>query len=454
MIRSLIFASMVLGVLAPAVFADADLDKFLKRAEKVNEGVADAHVKLARWCFRRGLNENAYREITLALEVVPEYEKAMKEIGYARKRVDGERQWVLDEDKAPPREDHPDADPNDHIKYVKERGDVYRGIADEFVRLGEYAVKLELEAHARAVFSTALKYDPVNETALKGAGWVRDAHGDWISPEEAKEREQDREALENVPEGETVEALPEWTNGVFGNDAAGMKFGNVTVISAVGRHNEAGRYAHAACALVREILGGDEEDLRVVLAGNAAQHKAYVEARHPAIPGLAQDQWILGRSEIEVLLGDDDLGMEHVVYAATVYEVRRRCGEVRHPWFEIGMATNMTARLMGSVKTAQFFGEPAGPTEPGRWKRTLKMLVGEDTQPAVAELTVERDPDENEVILAHFFTRYLTRKRTAALGAFCRAYKADGDVEAAFRSAFDEDSSALEKQFLAWFAMS
>ena len=32
------------------------IQKFNERAEKTNEGVADAHVSLARWCLKVGLN--------------------------------------------------------------------------------------------------------------------------------------------------------------------------------------------------------------------------------------------------------------------------------------------------------------------------------------------------------------------------------------------------------------
>ncbi|MCB9932453.1 MAG: hypothetical protein H6841_03435 [Planctomycetes bacterium] len=443
---------LLLALAAPLAAEDAEA-KFAEHAQKTAAAVADAHVSLARWCFKHGLNVAGREQCERARTLVPGHEKAMKELGYTQKKVEGEKTWVLDERKAPPAADGEVA-PRDRDDMVKERDKIYREAAVEYVKLANFAKKLELAAHARAAFEQAVKYDPLNEEALTGAGWQKDELGDWISPREAAEREQTADALEAAPEAVALETLPEWTSSVFKSSAPlGMAFGDLTVIASGSRHAEAGKYAYAASYLAAALLGGKVEVLRVVLAADETEHKNYCETRHPGMPGLSADRWVVGNKEVEALLDakDDKLGMERVVYTVAIFELRRRVGETTHPWFEVSFAGNLTRRLLGRVATSEFSGDASGPSESGRWKRTLRMLRGEGRAPALDKLVVARDPDETQVILAHFFTRYLCEQRAKALPDFCAALKSSDNFEQAFKSAFGQDSSELEQLFGEWF---
>ncbi|MCB9893860.1 MAG: hypothetical protein H6839_05405 [Planctomycetes bacterium] len=446
---------ILLAFSCATVFAeDADSDKFMERAAKTNEAVADAHVNLARWCLKHGMNVAGREQIDQALALVPEYEKAMKELGYKEKKVDGKPAWVLDEKRAPPAADAEGVRAEDREAYSEERDKLLREAAVEYVKLGRYGDKLELKTLARVAYDTAVKYDALNEDALKGAGWVKDDFDEWISPREAREREQTADALTGVPSPESMDELPGWTAEVFKSAAPiGVKFGPVTVIGSGSLQQQAGKYAHAASSLTAALLGGGVEDIRVVLAADATEHKAYCETRQPGIPGIVESRWILGDKEVEVLLDakDEKLGLERVVYAVAVFEVRRRCGETTHPWFEIGFASNLTRRLTGRVDAIDFTGDASGPTESGRWKRTFRMLLADRQQPKLSRLVVVRDPDEKQAMLAHFFVRYLCTERAPALPDFCAAFKSADDIETALKSAFEQDSAQLDKLFIDWF---
>ena len=194
------------------------------------------------------------------------------------------------------------------------------------------------------------------------------------------------------------------------------------------------------------------DSLRGVIAANEAEHKDYCTTRHPGVPGMMLNKWVVGDKEVEVQLDAEDpkLGLERIVYAVTIFEIRRRAGESRHLWFEIGFASNMTRRLLGRVTTAQFSGEASGPAEAGRWKRTLHQLVAEDRAPSLSSAIVSRDPDEHEVMLIHFFVRYLMQERAGALPTFCAAWKAEDDVESAIKQGWEVDSAQLEESFMEW----
>ncbi|MCA8918248.1 MAG: hypothetical protein KDB32_04155 [Planctomycetes bacterium] len=429
------------------------IQKFNERAEKTNEGVADAHVSLARWCLKVGLNAGAHDQLARALKLVPEHKKAMKELGYRQKKVDGVEQWVRDEKRAPPETDAEGIEPKTREEFTEARDKLHREAAEEYVKLGEYAQKLELPARARAAFELAVKYDPLNEEALAGAGWVKDELDEWISPREAAEREQTAKALSSTPLSETMEELPDWTSRAFpGGTVGGQKFGKLEVITTVSA-GDFGKYAWATAQLCSEILGGNIQDLRVVVANGRKEHEGYCTTRHPGIPGLKDDYWVLGDKEVEVVTDaeDDNIGFERIVYSVAIFEIRRRCGDTTHPWFEVGFASNLTRRLLGRVTTAEFSGEAEGPSESGRWKRTLRQLVYDESAPKLERLIVDRDPDEHEVIFAHFFIRYLCIERAAAVPAFCAAMKSSDDDEEAFKSAFEQDAEELNALFVDWF---
>jgi hypothetical protein len=445
--------ALLLLLLAAPLLADEEA-KFLERAGKTAGAVADSHVDLARWCFKQGLNVAGHEQLELALALVPEHEKAMKELGYRQKTVEGVETWVLDDKAAPPRTDG-EVTATARATLAKERDELYAEAAIEYVKLARQAEKAGLTAHAKVSYEQAVKYDAANEDALIGAGWVKDEIDEWISPNERREREENAAALGDAPVAEPLDELPDWTARAFKQSAAlGMKAGPITVIGSGANLAEAAKFAHATASLSAILLGGQVSSLRVVLAADAKEHASYCETRHPGIPGLVDARWVIGDKEVEALLDakDDKVGLERVVYAVAIFEVRRRCGETTHPWFEVGFASNLTRRLLGRVTTAEFSGIAAGPSESGRWKRTLRNLTNDGTAPELGKLVVTRDPDENQVILAHFFMRYLCAERRAVLADFCAAFKSAETVEDALKTAFDQDSAGLEKLFLDWFA--
>lgn len=444
---------IALVLAAPLMAQDDNEARFLEKSAKTKEAVADAHAKLGGWCAKRKLFVAARELLNHALELVPGHEKAMEGLGYRKKRVDGEEKWVLDERHVLPEVDGEQA-PNQKENFAKEYPKLKREAAEEYVKLAEYATRLELPAYARVAYETAVSYDPLNEKALAGAGWVQDELGEWISPREARERDETGEALTGTPEPQTLDTLPDWTKNAFkAAPAIGTSYGKITIISSSADSREFGRFAWAASKLTAGVLGGDVDELRVVIAATEKEHKDYCATRHPGVPGMNLNKWVVAEKEVEVMLDDEDAkaGLERIVYAVTVFEVRRRAGEKRHTWFEVGFASNMTRRLLGRVTCAQFSGESSGPTEAGRWKRTLRQLVADGRAPSLPKAVVARDPDEHQAMLAHYFVRYLIQERSGALPGFCAAWKAEDDVENAFEQAYEQDSTALEVEFLAWF---
>lgn len=447
---------LILLLLLPAMplAAQDPEQKFQDKAEEINKQVADGHADLAEFCFRYGWNAAGHAEAERALAIRPEHAKAMQALGYRRRRVDGEQAWVRNERDIPADEDNPDADPRRLNQYEQRRDKARKEAAEGYVELAEFALGLDLEAHARAAWLTALRYDPDNEAARLGAGWVKDEDGNWVSPDKNAEQKATEAALD-VPDPEDVDDLPGWTGRVYGaQDVHARRVGKVTAIGAAAKPDEPARYAHAVQAIVADELGGEAGDLRIIITADRVEHEAYVRTRHPAIPGLANDDWIIGRNEVAVLAAENEAEtLERVVYAAGIYEVRRRAGETRHPWFEIGMASNLTRRLCGSVATAPFTGEPKFESSPDRWKKALKALVDEREQASLADLIVTRDLAEADVMLAHFVVRYLARRRTAALPAYVAGYRVERDADGAIRSAFGQPVNELEDEFLAWLAI-
>jgi hypothetical protein len=442
-----------------AVFVSADPQAtekaeaaFAERALKAHEAAADTHLALARWCFKQGMNVDGHAQGQRALALVPQHEKTLRELGYRKRRVDGHDTWELDPKRAPPAADAEGIKQDTRRKYRDERDKAYKAIAVEYVKLGRYADSVDLPAHARAANELAVGYDPLNETALAGAGWAKDENGDWLSPAESRERAATAEALAAAPEAAPVKTLPEWAPQVFDNKGKAVKVGSFTVIGSGDNLAEFGKYAHAAATISKGLLGGEHAETRLVVTLGKIEHEAYCTARHPGVPAFKDHKWIAAEHEAEVLNAEDErTSLERAVYAIALLEVRRRCGEAQFPWFEVAFAGNLTRRLLGRVSVVEFSGEGRGPSEPGRWKRTLQMQVAEEQQPELGKALVSRAPDEGQTILLHFFVRYLCQARAAALPAFCGAYRQEHDVEAAMKAAWDQDSTQMEAAFLEWF---
>lgn len=446
---------LVLCLVAGASHADpAQAEaKFTERATRTNSAIADALARLGSDCLKQGLNLAGVQHLRQALEHEPDNEKAMRALGHEKKKVEGEAKWVLDPKKAPPEQDAQGITPAVRAEYRKARDKLYAETAKELVGLGQFAAKQGLEAHARATFEAALRYDALNEEALKGAGWVKES-GDWVSPREVVHRQAARKALDNPPDSTELETVPAWATGLgdAANPVTGSRAGNLTILGSGSLHAEWLRYAAAARTLAAAALGGEAPEMTLFVARNRKQQQAYATLRHPGNPGLAAEAWCVEQGECAVESDEksDKITFERIVLAVAIHEVRARCGEPSHPWFEIGYATNLTRRLCESVSQAPFSGNPAGPSEAGRWKRTLLMQVAEETQPRVEKLLVARDPDESQVILAHFFTRYLVQERAGALESFCAAVKAGETMESALKAATQADLARIEQGFLGW----
>ncbi|MBE7492890.1 MAG: hypothetical protein HS108_14205 [Planctomycetes bacterium] len=443
---------LLLAGTAAGQAADAEA-KFAERAARVNAAVADALAKLGADCLKQGLNAAAATHLRQALEHDAANERARKALGHEKKKVDGQTTWVPDPKKAPPADDAKGVTPQVRAEYRKARDKLYADTAKELVGLGQYATKLGLDAHARASFGAALRYNPLHEDALRGAGWVKDGP-DWISPAEVLEREAVRKALDNPPDSRELETVPQWAQdlGDAGNPVTGQKAGNLTILGSGSDHAQWLRLAAAVRTLAARALGGEGPEMTLFVARNRAQQQAYAVKRHPGSPGLAAEQWCVAVGEIAVERDekDDKLTHERIVLAAALHEVRARCGEPSHTWFEIGYVSNLTRRLCGSVALTPFSGNPSGPTESGRWKRTLLQQVAAETQPRLDRMLAARDPDEGQAMLAHFFTRFLIYEHAACLEPFCAAVKGGSTMEEALRSATQSDVARLEDSFLGW----
>ncbi|MBX3473827.1 MAG: hypothetical protein KF754_05550 [Planctomycetes bacterium] len=427
--------------------------KFQERATKTHRAIADALARLGADCLKQGLNLAAVEHLQQALEHEPGNEKAMKSLGHEKKKVDGENRWVLDPKKAPPAEDAKGVTPAVRTEYRKARDKIYADAAKELVALGQFAARQGLEAHARVACESALAYNPLNEDALKGAGWVKDGIS-WTSPREILHSEAARKALANPPESQELDKVPEWATGLgdAANPVTGHRAGKLTVLTAGVLHSDLVKYAAAVQSLAASALGGEAPELLVFCSVNRKQQQAYATMRHPGNPGLAAELWCVAGGEVAVEADEKDfkVTMERLVLAVAMHEVRSRCGEVSQPWFELGFASNMTRRLCGSVALIPFAGKAEGPSEPGRWKRTLLQKLADETQPRLDKLVVTRDPDEHQVILAHFFTRYLVQERSACLEPFCAALKAGETMEDALKSASQTTLARLEQGCHGW----
>src|SRR5690606_21817060 len=132
-------------------------------------------------------------ELQDALRLVPDFPDAMKELGFKRRKPDGEGpEWQPDEGRALPDKDADTVTKAHRDRFASARARMREAAAVEFLALARRAG--ELQNHARAACQAAVAYDPTNEEALRGAGWQQDESGAWIEPAEYAEREATKKA--------------------------------------------------------------------------------------------------------------------------------------------------------------------------------------------------------------------------------------------------------------------
>jgi hypothetical protein len=197
-------------------------------------------------------------------------------------------------------------------------------------------------------------------------------------------------------------------------------------------------------------LGGKHE-LRVFLSESKAQQEAYAAARHPDAPGLGKDEIILGDNEVAVLRDESEkVTLERIVLGVARSEVRSRCGVQSGLWLELGFGALMTQRVCASLALVPISGTAATPREPAKWLRALVAQRDAGKQPALEKAMVARDLDEEHVIYAYFFTRFMIQRNGGAMAPFCAALKGGEPMDGALKSATQAEPARVEQSFLNW----
>ncbi|MHC4840366.1 MAG: hypothetical protein ACYTDT_05310 [Planctomycetota bacterium] len=445
----LVFAAIAfLSAVSLIVAQSSELKQtFDSKLQKVNSAVALSHYKLAKDCFRLGLNIYGYAEAELAFECVPDHEKTQKLLGYKLK--DGK--WVLLAKKAPPKADSDKASDASRKSVQKSRDRQRVDAAKEYVKLAKWANKQSLATRAKVLFTRAAGYDPLNETALTGAGWQKDEHGNWQRPAVVAELAELKELTDGLPTSSPLEQLPEDFDGLA-QGIDGQTIGGIQIIRTSDAQKDAGQKVWLLSEIATKNFGTSNHRRRLVLVFNKAEHKKYVALRFPDSPGLAEDDYIVGNSEVEVLCSPEDkaIELERAVYAFAIREIHERAGEGKCHWLAVGFASNMTRRLLSSIQTAEHEGVAEGPAEVGRWKRTLKQKLANAKSIDLDSILAADILTETELIYAHYFTRWLMQEKSDGLASLVAALSGDAVGEEALEQAFGEAWEELEKRFIRW----
>lgn len=423
---------------------DSAESEFIKKLDKTNRAIADSHYKLAKGCFKLGLNVSGYAESKLAFACVPDHEKTRKLLGFKFK----DSKWQIQPKKAPSKKDSKRATQKSREAYIKDRDKQRKEAAREYVKLATWTAKNDLPTHARVLFEKAAKFDPLNEKALAGAGWEKDKDGLWIKPAQVFEQAELQELLKKVPKAKPIETPPAWLSKLA--DVVGSeKLSDVKLFRTEHGVPAAGKNLWLTARLAENYFGKSKHNKQAILVFNKAEHEKYVSLRCPETPGFKEDDYIIADDEIEVHCSakGEPIDLERAVYAFALREVQARIGENTPTWLEVGFASNITRRLLGSVQTAEHDGIAEGPAQSGRWKRTIKQTIdGFELGVILAADTLT----ESELIQAHFFTRWLMQKHRTVLSPLTKALSSKADSESALEQALDEPLPTLQEQFIDW----
>ena len=442
--RTVVVLFCLLSIAVTTVAEDSDESEFKKKLAKANKAIADSHYRLAKGCFKLGLNVSGHEESKFAFACVPDHEKTRKLLGFKFK----DDKWQIQPKKAPPKKDSERATQRFREAYIKDRDKQWKEAAREYVKLALWAGKHDFPTRARVLFEKAARFDPLNERALVGAGWEKDKDGLWIKPAQIAERAELQALLKKMPDAKPIEDPPTWLSKLA--DVIGSEeLSDVKLFRTDHGIPDAGKKLWLTARIAETCFGKSKHNKQAILVFSKAKHQKYVSLRCPETPGFKDNDYIVADDEIEVQCSSkgEPIDLERAVYAFALREVQARIGEDTPAWLEVGFASNVTRRLLGSVQTAEHDGIAEGPAQSGRWKRTIKQTIDD------FELGVILAADtltESELIQAHFFTRWLMQKHRTILNPLIKALSSKADSESALEQALDEPLITLQEQFIDW----
>ncbi|HEU5119229.1 MAG TPA: hypothetical protein VFT74_21745, partial [Isosphaeraceae bacterium] len=186
---SVLVASAFLSALPPSVSADADEQAAYQAARDQAGRDPEAHIKLALWCERHGMEPERLRHLTLALMADPQNATARGLLGMVKDR---NGKWIKNEQATDPDRQDP--------KLLEALGDYNRKRSaiddhdpDDHWKLAVWCEEQGLNAEAHAHFAAVVRLEPSREAAWKRLG-CKKVNGRWMTEVQAEAERAEREA--------------------------------------------------------------------------------------------------------------------------------------------------------------------------------------------------------------------------------------------------------------------
>ncbi len=190
---SVLVASAFLSALPPSAPADADEHATYQAARDQAGRDPEAHIKLALWCERHGMEPERLRHLTLALMADPQNTTARGLLGMVRDR---NGKWVKTEQAADP--DRQDPEVLAALgEYNRKRTAIDDHDPDDHWKLALWCEDQGLNAEAKAHFAAVVRLQPERDAAWKRLG-CRKVDGRWMTDDQADAEKAGRKAQEEA----------------------------------------------------------------------------------------------------------------------------------------------------------------------------------------------------------------------------------------------------------------
>jgi tetratricopeptide (TPR) repeat protein len=387
-----LLAALALGVVGPhtalAKREKKPSEEYAEKERKFLAAIGARYVGVAKWSYKNKLFQFAIMDYETVLKYDPSNKDARKYLGHVRSRG----KWVVDPSKKPTEEQNKRPEgwtDRDMEKLYEEREKlieqvrVYAG--KKYADLGLWCRKKGLELQARKAFDVALKNDKNCEKARKALGHVN-IDGVWLTPKQAKAREEARE-------GKWVEGGSIWEQalGLKLNKAESAHFRIETVLPGA----ELKRFikeCETTYAYFLRDFGDDPlkevwpgRKARLLVLGNEAQWHAFVDRFvhnqkefTRALSGTTNRQGLTG-----VTYNKDsiDLIVDSLVHRSAHFLVTHYL-HLEQPWIQEGFAYYYTVKVLNSTRTHCVAWDPYSNArndqdwgDSQNWKDLLKEAV-------------------------------------------------------------------------------
>lgn len=449
----------------------APSEEYAARLAKIHKSAAEKHFSVGDYLSTALMHRLAREQFYKAIELDPDHPGARRKLGFKK----GESGWETDPAaKMELANKKQGADAEKIQKAVNEKLEqAGRDLAKQYVDLGAWCKKNQLEKESTDAYKKALEYDPLLATARKELGFEKDAKGNWLSKVEKELRREMKDGLPKAPAGAPFAGEGQTrTEEGLGQSHKKQESAHFLFEAPHLTEKQLGvlvQHAEHAYAMFHKIFQQTElfgsQKMNFVILKDKASHERYVETfdkRDKAHRDLAKKSKGTGGFPIAEWWEEKfpDPGLEDMTVHRTAQTLSDMLVGGKHHWIFEGVAYSFTRLIKETAAT--YCVDLAGTTpgsggknyqDPNNWPLVCKVWIRDGKDPdinAVVKCVNIAELDGAETVKAWSLLDFLLAEHRERFIEVCKLLRGGAEIEEALKTVFTWTIADLDTRWKAY----